>query len=143
MIHGEVYCRSVSSGAFPNYDVLWTDPPWNEGMMKIFQRMSLISTGQSAGENLHDALHALFSHASVSKPMYVEFSQITYQKVIPIAESYGHKLAGVTEAMQENGKSYVILSFNTHHVVQAKQGSKNIIHTIRALKPTSELTWGY
>lgn len=59
---------------FPEYDVLYCDPPWGEGIMKLFQRMAR-QAGVAVPSQTHaGALASLFGKADKGRPIFVEYS---------------------------------------------------------------------
>jgi DNA modification methylase len=134
----QAYNRSVGDWpSFPAYDLMYTDPPWNEGIMKLFQKSAMVKTGRASKETMKDALNQLFASAHRDKPMLVEFSARGWDKVVEIGKYCGHRYTGHALALQCNGKPMVVLSFNTDYLTPTlgldEEGC--IRAAIAALKP--------
>lgn len=122
---------------FPYYDVLWCDPPWGEGMLKLFVRMAERAGGSPPGDNLHRVLTDLFSRASRQKPLFVEYSHKGTSLPLSIAEHLGHTLHTVSHCVQENAKPFVVLNFNTpaYTVPDGARGFDVVRGMVKALRP--------
>lgn len=117
---------------FPKYyDIIWTDPPWGEGMVKLFQTMLKKDTGAIVSHGIHDILQQLFSLSDREKPLVVEYGVKGFDKVIEIAEVLGHKLISTNYRMQSMGRPFVILVFNRDVVISNDDGAKIITNTLK------------
>ena len=123
--------------SFPDYDVLWCDPPWGEGMLKLFARMARNAGHDPPADNLHGVLSSLFRLASTKKPLFVEYSHRGTDVPMRIAEHFGHTLAGVTYGVQTNDKPFVVLNFNTggYTVPDNARGWDAVKHMIATFRP--------
>lgn len=122
---------------FPEYDVLWCDPPWGEGMLRLFARMAARVGHLPPADNLYAVLGALFRLADKRKPLFVEYSHKGTSVPLGIACSEGHRLERVSHCTQTNGKPFVVMNFNTPHytVPDYTVGFDVVRGTVEALKP--------
>lgn len=132
------YRRAVGEwDAFPAYDVIWCDPPWGEGMLRLFARMAEKAGFSAPRNNIHEVLTDLFRLADRRKPLFVEYSHKGTAVPLGIAHHLGHTLQGVTHGTQTNGKPFVVLNFNTagYTVPDHVEGWDAVRHMIRTLEP--------
>ena len=99
--------------AFPEYDVLYCDLPWGEGIMKLFQRMAQ-QAGVAVPSQTHaGALASLFGKADKRRPIFVEYSATKAAATVEAAAAKaGHRHFKTVPATQSNGKPYCLLCFN-------------------------------
>lgn len=98
--------------AFPAYDMIWCDPPWEDRMVRYFRTDMVKKTGEGFETTLEQMLHHLGKLADSSKPMVVEYSIKGHEYVIQVLESRGHKLVNKVVTTQSNNKPYLIMIFN-------------------------------
>jgi 16S rRNA G966 N2-methylase RsmD len=107
-------CKDIMDyQSFPEYDMIWCDPPWEDGMVKYFQTLNKKQTGKEVSNQIDGILDTLFRLAHKGKPIAVEYSVKGHERVIRYAEKYGHVTGHTTYAKQENGITSVIIFFNT------------------------------
>lgn len=107
-------CKDIMDyTSFPEYDMIWCDPPWEDGMVKYFQTLNKKQTGRLVNNQIDGILDTLFRLAHKGKPIAVEYSVKGHERVIRYAEKYGHQHFHTTYAKQENGITSVIIFFNT------------------------------
>lgn len=102
--------------AFPEYDVFYGDPPWEENMVKFFQTQMMKDTGSSPKHNIAAVLTAIFGKASTSKPIIIEYSKKGAESVCDCAVKHGHRYSFSIEREQANGHTFVMLFFNMEKV---------------------------
>ena len=98
---------------FPEYDLLYTDPPWGERMVKWFSNYQFKKTGVKPTHTLNDILNQLGRLANPQKPMVIEYEIKGYDKVINVMQDHGHTYYEATEGMQSMGRPFILLIFNT------------------------------
>lgn len=103
----------MSYEVFPEYDIIWCDPPWEDKMVKYFQNLNQKQTGKVVENNIYGILEKLFSLASNKKPIFVEYSIKGSELVIEYAKKHGHTLTQTVVGIQHNDMKYYILVFNT------------------------------
>jgi len=137
-VRAEAYLRPVEEwDAFPAYDIIWTDPPWGEGMMQLFKRMATMAGGCPPAGSLAGALDAMFRLADSGRPMFVAYGVKGGDLPLAIADRRGHRLDRVSRCVQENGKPYVVFNFNStsYAVRDGARGFDAVRETVRALRP--------
>lgn len=98
--------------SFPVHDIIWTDPPWGERMVKLFYTMMNKKGYNPPKHTFIEIITKLGELADKSKPLVVEFSTKGYKEAILILERQGHSLTSIEERMQSMNRGYVILVFN-------------------------------
>ena len=120
---------------FPKYDILWTDPPWGERMVKFFQKLAA-QHGKDVNHTLPDLVNHLASKATNQKPLFVEMNMKGYEEVNKIITAKGHKLNNITHAQYKDKRPYVILAYNTNILIpDGLEDGQNIAYAIEHLKP--------
>ena len=98
---------------FPEYDIIWTDPPWEQKMVNFFETM-MFKTGQPKPMNSSDGIiKQLAMLAHLNRPVFIEYSLNGSETVIEIMVKAGHLFCNKVLSTQENGKPYCILVFNS------------------------------
>lgn len=124
-------------GVFPQYDILYTDPPWGQSMVKYFETIRIRDTGVYIRHSVVDILTHLARLADKGKPLFIEYSVLEHQQVVRIMGENGHKLNHVTQMIQTNHKPYVLLSFNTSVEIEPNLiGNKSICEVLKKTKPS-------
>lgn len=113
---------------FPLYDLIWTDPPWNDGMMKFFQTQLKKDTGKILNHTSFDVINHLGKLANVNKPLIIEYSIKGHEDVIKIMELNNHKIISKNYAIQSMGRPFIIMVFNTDIKVDSSKKGPNIIY---------------
>jgi hypothetical protein len=116
---------------FPQYDLIWTDPPWETRMLKFFETMMRKHVGHAPANDLTAIFDKLGSLADPLKPLIIEYSVQGHHKVIEIMEKHGHRLAVKNRMIQSMDREFVILAFNfSDHKFIAGKGFKIITNTL-------------
>lgn len=117
---------------FPNYDLLYTDPPWGNRMVKWFETLEAKDTGVKHENSLERILNHLGSLADKNKPMIVEYAVKDWQFVVEVLEKQGHKLYKKVDGIQSMGRPFVLLVFNVKY--DFKDGLKGAEYPHEAVK---------
>lgn len=130
----------LSGGMVKNYrkiDLVWTDPPWENRMVKFFETAYLKDNIlEKPGHDINDLLEALFYLIPKKVPAYVEYSVKGHSRVAEIGQAYGHDYTGITTSRQTNGNEYVILHFNTDEIIPEELvGWQPLLHALTFCKP--------
>jgi hypothetical protein len=123
---------------FPEYDLLYTDPPWGEGMVKYFETQQRKDTGEAPANGLTLILNKLFTLASTSKPMLVEYGMKGSEIIPRMALEAGHRLFKSIEGIQSNGRPFMIFVFNAD--ITFDPLSKGFDYPYQAVKQTGAKT---
>lgn len=97
---------------FPDYDILYCDPPWEQRMVKWFETKMSKDVGYKPENTINGILTKLAQLASTDKPTYIEYGTKGINRVIQAMEAEGHTLVGVSKVKQSNYNDFVIISFN-------------------------------
>lgn len=116
---------------FPKYDIIYTDPPWEQKMVNYFQTVMKRDSGRTAYHSIEELIGQLALLADKQKPVYIEYSVEGWELVLKIMVDAGHTCRGVFNAMQSNNMPYKILFFNTNvPPVTINKGFKVIADTL-------------
>ena len=127
-------CKSILEyDEFPNYDILYCDPPWEERMTKWFRTKMKKDVGDAPMFSFNDIIHHLGKLAYTHKPFYIEYDKNNYQKIIDIMVSHGHNFADITQFPLYSKSQQVIISFNTE-IIPIKNMTTAKDSTIEMLK---------
>ena len=96
---------------FPDYDMIWCDPPWEQKMVKYFQTIMLRDTGEVADNTIGDILTTLARLSDKSKPLVIEYSIHSAYELVQIMAEHGHTLMSTNERIYDK-KPFLILVFN-------------------------------
>lgn len=123
--------------AFPDYGMMWTDPPWETRMLRWFDTLQTKQTGSAPGHSLNEIIEHLARLAHYDKPTFVEYGMKGWQNIDVIMQTAGHKLGNVTEGVQSNGRPFMILSYNTDYRFPSTpmKGGQYIVAAVKALNP--------
>lgn len=99
--------------AFPDYDIIWCDPPWNQKMVNYFESILLKDGQQKPGNSIECIIDKLGELSSVEKPLFIEYSTKGFEFIIKTITNRGHVFSNNVFSTQENGNPYVILVFNS------------------------------
>lgn len=94
-------------------DMTFTDPPWEQGLVKMFETLMFKAGYERPGNNIDDLLHRLFILAPDGYPCFVDYSVKGAQRVARIGREHGFELSGVVLLEQANSKPYASIQFNT------------------------------
>ena len=123
---------------FPDYDIVYCDPPWEQRMVRFFQTQMKKQTGKTADNEIGAILAKLASLCSTEKPVFIEYSVKNCDRVINHMEAAGHKHFKTVNGLQTNNKPYVIMAFNTS--VDIGDGVKGFDAVTKAVKLTGAKT---
>lgn len=116
----------------PSHTMIWTDPPWENRMVKWFETKLVKDTGEERPNNtIEQILDKLASLADPNKPCFIEYGIKGYDKVMDAMIRYGHTIKESVVREQSSGNPYVILSFNTDRQIP-KAKSHEIITKVVA-----------
>jgi hypothetical protein len=112
---------------FPEYDILYTDPPWENRMVKVFQTMLKKDTGIVKNHDIVGILNQLARLSNTNKPVVIEYSQKGVELVIQIMAQHGHKYLKTYHCVQKNKMPFVILTFNIDVPIDTTVTGYNIV----------------
>ena len=120
---------------FPTYDMIWCDPPWGSGLVKMFETMQFKQTGIKRPENtIRDILGQLARLADTSKPLVIEYSLKKANEVIDIVTHYGHTKHKIFKGVYWLNREFAIIVFNAPiNVVTDRTDQKIVIDTLNAM----------
>tara|TARA_R110002153_G_scaffold189041_1_gene341863 strand:+ start:970 stop:1533 length:564 start_codon:yes stop_codon:yes gene_type:complete len=122
---------------FPEYDMLWTDPPWEEKMVKFFRTQMKKDFGSSDDFNITEILEHLAKLADKTKPLFVEYSVKGHERVIDIMKAFGHTHKMTCTQIQSTKLPYIIMVFNTDYKLPlGLKGFDSVKHAVNVLKPS-------
>jgi hypothetical protein len=98
---------------FPEYDIIWCDPPWQQKMVNYFETMMVKTSQKKPNNTIVEIIGKLASLSSRNKPIFIEYSIKGSDEVVAIMALQGHFFNGIVETTQENGNPYYILVFNS------------------------------
>ena len=133
----QVFNKDIMSfDKFPEYDIIWCDPPWENKMVKFFETM-MLKQGQTKPNNtIENIIEKLAILSDKSKPVFIEYSIKGFDLVVEIMQNHGHNFCNNVYSKQENGKPYFILVFNSEDFSPdgKEVGFKIITQTCKKLK---------
>jgi hypothetical protein len=98
---------------FPHYDIVWTDPPWEERMVKWFQGKCKKETGLEVNHTIREIIGHLAKLSNPTKPVVIEYGIKGYDLVIEIMEAFGHKHISTNKRVSAMCPVYVVMVFNS------------------------------
>lgn len=98
---------------FPEYDIIWCDPPWEQKMVKYFETLMVKDGLQKPNNTIFCMIEKLAQLSNKKKPIFIEYSIKGSDLIIEIMCKYGHVFYNKVLSTQENGKRYLILVFNS------------------------------
>jgi hypothetical protein len=130
------YNRDVMSwNEFPACDLIWTDCPWENKMVKFFQTQLKKDTGEDVNHTLEEIINHFAKTALKTIPIVMEYSIKGHELIVEIMESNGHKLISKNEGMQSMNRPFILLVFNKDIKIDTSEKGRNII--INSLKNTN------
>lgn len=118
--------------SFPEYDILYCDPPWEQRMVKFFQTKLRKDTGVVVDNHINDLLYKLGDLADRKKPLYIEYSLMGYRDVVRKMTKLGHKFHSATEHTQANGNRFMLCAFNTDCEIDSSlKAGKVVEHVVK------------
>lgn len=119
----KAYNKDIMSwDEFPHYDIVWTDPPWEDRMVKWFQGKMKKETGIVVQNTLTDILTKLATLCKTDKPIVIEYSIKGHEYVIEVMQSKGHTLYSKNVRMQSMGREFILLVFNAPLEIPNQKG---------------------
>lgn len=98
---------------FPEYDIIWCDPPWEQKMVNYFETLMAKDGFRKPNNTIFCMMEKLALLSNIKKPIFIEYSIKGSDLIIEIMCKYGHVFYKKVFSVQENGKKYLILVFNT------------------------------
>jgi hypothetical protein len=135
----QAVCKDIMDWeAFPEYDLLYCDPPWGERMVKWFNTERRKNTGNSTTYTLSDILNQLGRLASTVKPLVIEYSIGDWTEVVEIMERHGHVFTGHSVHLQSMGRFFTLLKFNLDfEILSNATGFDTVSETVRVVGATT------
>lgn len=119
---------------FPDYDMIWTDPPWRDGMVKFFQTQMKKDTGRTVNHTSEEIMDQLARLADPCKPIIIEYSVTGWLTVVRIMENRGHKIIKVDGGTYSAKRlPFVLMNFNYEIPVYSGHGAEIITNTLRGV----------
>lgn len=120
---------------FPPYDIIWTDPPWENGMVKLFQTMLFKDTGKVVQHTIDEILNHFFQIADRNKPIILEYSIRGHEKVLEIAEHQGHRVSSLNKRIQSVNRPFLVIVFNSDvKISEIGKGAQIITNTLKTME---------
>jgi hypothetical protein len=109
----KIFCKDIMDWKiFPEYDIIWCDPPWEQKMVNYFETMLHKSGYQKPNHTIHQIISQFAKLSCINKPVFIEYSVKGYLLVLDIMIKHGHVHTSTIHSKQENGNPYVIIVFN-------------------------------
>jgi hypothetical protein len=133
----KIYNKGIQDwDKFPEYNMIWTDPPWGQRMVRFFYTKMYGKGHSEKVDDIKDILKALSDNADNQKPMFIAYCVAEYKNILPIFAR--HKLNQILIANQENGRPFVIISYNTNYKMkEGLKGFDNVRDCIFDLQPNT------
>lgn len=94
-------------------DMTYTDPPWENRMVKWFET-DMRKKGHKPPQNdIDDVIARLFELAPSEMPTFVEYGKIGYDRVIRIGQDFGFSFIRKIFGYQTTKQPFVVLQFNS------------------------------
>lgn len=120
---------------FPNYDILYCDPPWEQRMVKFFETQLQKQTGIKKENQIEAILNKLATLSDKSKPLFIEYSIKGHDRVIDIMQENGHQFFHKMILPQSNGKPYIVMCFNTNVKLREElKGGEIVTYVVQKFK---------
>jgi len=118
-------------------DMTYTDPPWGQGLVKMFETLAFKDAGvERPGNLIVNILARLFSLSPIGKPIFVEWSVKDAMMVRGIGQDHGHVCKHMDVVTQTNGKLATVVSFNTEMTIDyPKRGYEFMFAALDYHKP--------
>ncbi len=107
---------------FPKYDIIWTDPPWEERMVKWFQGKMKKETGIEVKNTLTQIITKLATLTKTDKPIVIEYSVKGHEYIVDVMQSKGHVLKSKNIRLQSMGREFILLVFNVPVTIPNQKG---------------------
>lgn len=116
---------------FPEYDIIWCDPPWEQKMVSYFETLMFKNGYKKPHNTIEKIIGQLALLANKHKPVFIEYSIKGFELIVDIMTKQGHSFCNNVYSLQENGNPYFILVFNCEHY--SPNGSKQGFNIIDSL----------
>jgi len=119
-------------------DLTFTDPPWEQGLVKMFETLNVKAGGDRPGNTIDGVLDALFTLAPAGCPAFIEYSlKGADTRVARIGVDHGFDHAWTHHGFQLNGRPYATIAFNTDmpEPAEAMRGWHMLTHVITYHQP--------
>lgn len=119
---------------FPGYDLIWTDPPWGESLVKMFNTIVFKQTGVRPETTFEEIMIHFSRLAHPGKPIVMEFGRAFSNTAPEIMAAGGHRLLSKHPAVQSNGRPFDLYLFNREMniVTEGVKGFEIITASLRA-----------
>lgn len=107
---------------FPLYDIVWTDPPWEDRMVKWFQGKMKKETGLEVQNTLTQIITKLATLSKTDKPIVIEYSIKGHEYIVDVMQSKGHVLKSKNVRLQSMGREFILLVFNADIEIPNQKG---------------------
>lgn len=116
----------------PTHTMIWTDPPWENRMVKWFETKMAKDTGAEKPQNtIEQLLERLAYLASPAQPCFIEYGIKGHRKVIEAMHNKGHTFRECVVRKQNCNDPFVVLSFNTDVRIPQGKGSEIVTAVIK------------
>lgn len=129
---------------FPEYDIIWTDPPWQDRMQKFFHTQLKKDTGAIVTDSHEEVINQLARLAAKNRPVFLAYGVKGHRLVKNIMVKHGHTYNWMAIVPQSNNRPHVIMTFNSGHYVTSdgfKKGFDFVTETVeyfRKLDPDGD-----
>jgi len=119
---------------FPAYDMIWTDPPWEQKMVNFFQTIMKRDSGKEAKNTITAIITQLAMLSDNKKLMVVEYSITGHELVVDVMKKYGHTLKAKHQRTYDK-RPFLVLIFNQDiDLFDTKNESELITKTLDKLE---------
>lgn len=119
---------------FPAYDMIWTDPPWEQKMVNFFQTIMKRDSGKEAKNTITAIITQLAMLSDNKKLMVVEYSITGHELVVDVMEKYGHTFKAKHQRTYDK-RPFLVLIFNQDiDLFDTKNESELITKTLDKLE---------
>jgi len=119
---------------FPDHDIIWCDPPWEQKMVNFFQTLMRKDTGMVISHNISEILDQLAKLSNPFLPLFIEYSTSGSELVVSAMNRYHHRLIATVNVIQTNGRASKLLCFNTPIIPIVKRTGFGVItDTLKSL----------
>lgn len=122
--------------SFPEYDLFYSDLPWEDRMVKWFQTQLRKDTGLEVDNNINGILSQVAKLADKNKPAFLEYSVKGTERVIDIMQQYGHRHQQTIKGFYNKNKPLHIITFNNNVTIpDGLAGGELIKKCINSINP--------
>lgn len=121
---------------FPEYDLFYSDLPWENRMVKFFQTQLRKDTGKEVHNDIDGILNKVAQLADTKKPAFLEYSVKGTERVIEIMEKHGHRHQQTIKGFYNKNKPLHIITFNNNVTIpNGLEGGTLIKKCINSINP--------